>query len=217
MNHKRRLPRMMVFLLVALVLAACGTSQPAATPVPPSHTPTPVPPTATATPVPPTATPVPPTATATPVPPTATPVPPTPTPTSTPTPEPSPCEGVRGTCIEIMYEYRSCTQVGPERVSAGKVTLIFVNEGSGMTTIYWSTPRDGRTWDAVMNYFGSFPSSKAKPDWLRHVITQPLGADESATHEIDVTTGIYFSLCRPHAGSYASPVVWLGGTLTVED
>lgn len=217
MSHKRRLPRMMVFLLVSLLLAACGTSQPTATPVPPSHTPTPVPPTATATPVPPTATatPVPPTAT--PVPPTATPVPPTATPTFTPTPKPSPCERVRGTCIEIMYEYRSCTQVGPERVTAGKVTLIFINESSGNTTIYWMTPDEGKTWDDVVSHFGSFPSSKGKPDWVQTMLPQFLAADESATHEMDLTAGTYFSLCRPHAGSFASPVVWLGGTLTVED
>jgi N-acetylneuraminic acid mutarotase len=73
MNHKRLLAQIVSLFLVVLVSAACGTAQPAPTPVPP-----------TATPVPPTATPVPPTATVLPA--TAT----TPSPTAMPSLGPSP-------------------------------------------------------------------------------------------------------------------------------
>ena len=76
MNHKKLLPQMIGLTLVMLLLVACGTPQPAATPTPKPATSTPVPP--TPTPIPPTPTLVPPTPT--PIPPTPTPVPPTPTP-----------------------------------------------------------------------------------------------------------------------------------------
>jgi len=65
-----------VLASLILVVAACQTPAPTATPVPPPPTATSVPP--TAIPVPPTNTPVPPSPTS--VPPTATPVPPSPTP-----------------------------------------------------------------------------------------------------------------------------------------
>ncbi len=82
MSLKKLLPRMIGLTLVMLLLAACGTSQPASTPDPPM--PTPIPPTntpllPTPTPNPPTATPLPPTL----IPPTVTPSPP---PSETPVP-----------------------------------------------------------------------------------------------------------------------------------
>lgn len=87
-NAKTLLIPAFVSVMLGILLIACSSPEPTATPVPP--TPTPVPPTATPvpptpTPVPPTPTPVPPTAT--PVPPTATPVPPTATPEPTEEPE----------------------------------------------------------------------------------------------------------------------------------
>lgn len=87
-NAKTLLIATFVSAMLGILLVACSSPEPTATPVPP--TPTPVPPTATPvpptpTPVPPTPTPVPPTAT--PVPPTATPVPPTATPEPTEEPE----------------------------------------------------------------------------------------------------------------------------------
>jgi hypothetical protein len=77
MSLKKLYPRMIGLTLVMLLLAACGTSQAASTPDPP--TPTPIPP--TIAPLPPTPTPLPPTPT--PIPPTATPSPP---PSETPVP-----------------------------------------------------------------------------------------------------------------------------------
>jgi N-acetylneuraminic acid mutarotase len=71
MNRKKLFPHMVGLFLIVLLLAACGTPQPASTPEPP-----------TVTPVPPTPTPAPPTATAT--------FTPTPLPTDTPTPAPTP-------------------------------------------------------------------------------------------------------------------------------
>ena len=87
-NAKTLLIAAFVSAMLGILLVACSSPEPTATPVPP--TPTPIPPTATPvpptpTPVPPTPTPVPPTAT--PVPPTATPVPPTATPEPTEEPE----------------------------------------------------------------------------------------------------------------------------------
>ncbi len=87
-NAKTLLIAAFISAMLGILLVACSSPEPTATPVPP--TPTPVPPTATPvpptpTPVPPTPTPVPPTAT--PVPPTATPVPPTATPEPTEEPE----------------------------------------------------------------------------------------------------------------------------------
>ena len=73
-NAKTLLIAAFISAMLGILLVACSSPEPTATPVPP--TPTPVPP--TPTPVPPTPTPVPPTPT--PVPPTATPVPPTATP-----------------------------------------------------------------------------------------------------------------------------------------
>ncbi|MXX93291.1 MAG: hypothetical protein F4Y63_07590 [Chloroflexi bacterium] len=87
-NAKTLLIAAFVSAMLGILLVACSSPEPTATPVPPTHTPvpptaTPVPP--TPTPVPPTPTPVPPTPT--PVPPTATPVPPTATPEPTEEPE----------------------------------------------------------------------------------------------------------------------------------
>jgi pimeloyl-ACP methyl ester carboxylesterase len=89
--------RTVTLILLVVLVAGCGRTEPTATPVPSTATSapptaTPVPP--TATPVPPTDTPVPPTATSipptdTPVPPTATAIPPSPTPSPSPVP-PSP-------------------------------------------------------------------------------------------------------------------------------
>lgn len=83
-NAKTLLIAAFISAMLGILMVACSSPEPTATPVPP--TPTPVPP--TATPVPPTPTPVPPTPT--PVPPTPTPVPPTATPVPpTATPEPT--------------------------------------------------------------------------------------------------------------------------------
>ncbi len=87
-NAKTLLIAAFISAMIGILMVACSSPEPTATPVPP--TPTPVPPTATPvpptpTPVPPTPTPVPPTPT--PVPPTATPVPPTATPEPTEAPE----------------------------------------------------------------------------------------------------------------------------------
>ena len=94
-NAKTLLIAAFVSAMLGILLVACSSPEPTATPVPP--TPTPVPPTATPvpptpTPVPPTPTPVPPTAT--PVPPTATPVPPTATPEPTEEPEAEPIDEI---------------------------------------------------------------------------------------------------------------------------
>lgn len=87
-NAKTLLIAAFVSALLGVLLVACSSPEPTATPIPP--TPTPVPP--TATPIPPTPTPVPPTAT--PVPPTATPVPPTATPEPTEEPEAEPIDEI---------------------------------------------------------------------------------------------------------------------------
>ena len=84
-NAKTLLIAAFISVMLGILVVACSSPEPTATPVPP--TPTPVPPTATPvpptpTPIPPTPTPVPPTAT--PIPPTATPIPPTPEPTEAP-------------------------------------------------------------------------------------------------------------------------------------
>lgn len=131
MKHTRWLNQMIGLTLILVLLAACASPGPTATPVPP--TPTPIPP--TPTPVPPTPTPIPPTPT--PVPPTPTPIPPTPTPlppTPTPTPLPTPTQPPSSPAAVVMGT--------AERLSAGDL------EG-GMA--YWAD-------DAIWYIFGLPPN-----------------------------------------------------------
>ena len=92
-NAKTLLIAAFISAMLGILMVACSSPEPTATPVPP--TPTPVPP--TATPVPPTPTPVPPTPT--PVPPTPTPVPATATPVP-PTATPEPTEEIEAEPID---------------------------------------------------------------------------------------------------------------------
>jgi hypothetical protein len=220
-----------VLACIVLLLAGCGqqaspptevalaptetTLPPTPTPIPP--TPTPLPP--TETPLPSTPTPVPPTATA--VPPTATAVPPTATATETPTPELSGCERVLGRCIEIVYEDESCTQVGPETLQAGMMTLVLTNRDKDQRTIYFHTLEDGKTWSDVEEYYGPFPSSQVMPAWVRVTSFRAVPPHDSVRDRLELTAGTYFSLCKPPQPAIGrmrlGPVRLLGGTLTVED
>jgi hypothetical protein len=182
--------------------------------VPPSSTPSPP----TTTPVPPTATAVPPTVTA--VPPTATAVPPTATEATTS--ELSGCEGVLGRCIEIVYEDDSCTQVGPETLQAGMMTLVLTNrDDNDESAIYLRLLEDGKTWSDVEEWFGPLPSTKPMPVWVRTLGGQGgLDPHESVKRRVELTAGTYFSICSAHgiAGSIRPTADnWLGGKLTVED
>jgi hypothetical protein len=177
------------------------------TPVPPSSTPSPP----TTTPVPPTATPIPPTATA--VPPTA---------TETPTPGPPGCEGVLGRCIEIVYEDGSCTQVGPETLQAGRMTLVRTNWDNDNWTPSLMLLEDGKTWSDVEEYFGPLPSSKPIMTWAHTMgrLEPGIGPYNSVKESLELTPGTYFSICNgPGTAGLVRPTAlhWLGRTLTVED
>jgi hypothetical protein len=221
-----------VLACIVLLLAGCGqqaspptevalaptetTLPPTPTPIPP--TPTPLPP--TETPLPSTPTPVPPTATA--VPPTATAVPPTATATETPTPELSGCERVLGRCIEIVYEDESCTQVGPETLQAGMMTLVRTNWDYDNYIPSLMLLEDGKTWSDVEEYFGPLPSSKPIMTWAHTMgrLAPGIGPYNSVRERLELTAGTYFSICNgPGSPGVVRPTAlhWLGGTLTVED
>lgn len=102
-------------------------------------------------------------------------------------------------------------------IPAGHLTLFFVNQSGYNLTLYWATLEEGKTWSDALSYWGPFPSSREKPRWMKTVRGQFLTPHESVRERVELTAGTYFSLCRPHQGSYASPDVWLGGTLAVED
>ena len=192
MNYKSLLPRKIVLILVSLLLVACSKNQPTVTLISPTATYTPIPSTATYTPIPSTA-----------------------TITNTPTPWPSLCEGVEENCIEIIYEGKDCTHVGPEIVPAGQITLVFSNHTSGsIANIDLEKLDEGKTWDDAYNYMSPLPFTGSQPDWSIDVIKSPaLDPGKSTTRQKELTAGTYITVCWG-SGSYG---LWLGGQLIVED
>lgn len=213
MKHKANLPRTILLIVIFMLLAACRTSQPMTTPMPPTATFTSVPPTATSM-LAPTITPMPPTVTFTSVPPTTTSTPssPTDTATSTFTPPPPLCEGVEGACLEIRFDEESCTHIGPEIVPAGEITLIYSNYGTRNIGIDLEILDEGKTWDNMSTYIGPSPSNRNQPSWSHDVATGGAIPGGNTTKHLELSVGRYISVCwrmNPH-------LVWLGGELIVE-
>jgi hypothetical protein len=131
------------------------------------------------------------------------------------TTEPISCESVDENCIEIRFDEKSCTHIGPEIVQPGPITFIFHNQSSKWAGFGSGKIDEGKTWADVLDHYGP-PGSEVigPPPWsttLVTAMTKPVG---SIMRQATFDTGIYFSVCYlrgpPH---YA----WAGAPLTVED
>ena len=197
MSTLKTISKSIALVLIFFILYGCASQTPAQAITPTDITPTQTPLTPTDTP-----TQLPPTATSVPL-------------TNTPTPWPSLCEGVEENCIEIMYEGKDCTHVGPEIVPAGQITLIFSNHTSGsIANIDLEKLDEGKTWGSMYNYMSPLPFTGSQPDWSRDVITATgLDPGKSTTRQKELTAGTYISVCWQRGSNQT----WLGGQLIVED
>jgi hypothetical protein len=103
---------MACLVLVKSFLVGCGASQATPTPLPkgtPLPEPTDIPPELTATQGESIATPVHPTK----------------------TPNPTSCQEVEGTCLDLSFDGEICAYKGPTDIKPGSVTLLFLNESEG--------------------------------------------------------------------------------------
>ena len=150
MKHTRGLAQMIGLTLILLLLAACASPAPTATPVPP-----------TATPIPPTATPVPPTLT--PIPPTATPVPP-----------------VEVEELTVTFERDKCTYDGPKVIRQGEVTIIFNNLTDADAGVAVRKIENGKTWQDLVDHFSEKNIGVAPPKWTTVVSHRPVIGDYRA-------------------------------------
>jgi hypothetical protein len=152
------------------------------------------------------------------MPPTATAVSPT------DTPELPSCEQVEGTCLELIFDGKSCTYVGPSEIKSGPVTLLFFNDieetgdGSRPSDYYAHVNllrhMEDKTIQDMIDYLGEEPSTKHHPSWSWELGTwKPIAPGDAQTWKGVLELGIHTLVC-----ARINPFgVWYGGGFTVED
>jgi hypothetical protein len=146
-NRFRHTAALLLFLALALILSACATKEPTATPLPPTNTP-----------VPPTSTPVPPTDTPTPVPPTDTPTPVPPTDTPTPPPESAESPALSGQFTDEASGISLDLPEGWSSTSLFGITVISESQEAMDAIMNGETPNV-----AVILFAGSFEEMDVDP------------------------------------------------------
>jgi len=186
----------MAFLvLVILFLVGCGASQ---------ETPTPL---SQATPLP-ESTDAPPKPTSTQVKPTASPVLPT------KTPNPTSCQEVEGTCLELSFDGEACTYRGPTDLNAGLVTFLFINKSEGGAAAGMVRHKGDKTIQDAKDTFVEEPSTGHAPAWTIRILNyKGIPPGESHLWERILEPGIHTMV----SAKFMPQGVWFGGGFTVEE
>ena len=122
-------------------------------------------------------------------------------------------EGAEDGPLRLTFDGESCTYEGPTEITAGPVTLIFLNESEETAAVNFLMLLEGKTIEDVIEYHGEEPTSKHAPSWTRELGTwRAVRASESQHWVGDLEPASYVMVC-----ARISPLgVWLGTGLTVE-
>lgn len=126
--------------------------------------------------------------------------------------------------LRLTFDGESCTYEGPKEVSAGSVTLDFVNESEEHFNVNLVILDEGKTVQDVIDDLGPEPSTRHHPSWTHEMGTwdPAVMPGETVSWEGDLEAGIYAMVCAAALPStdpkvFRGPLgVWFGTGLTVE-
>ena len=122
--------------------------------------------------------------------------------------------GTEERTLEFTFDGNECTYSGPEKVSAGEITLVFNNQNQVRSAVDFGRFEGDKTWDDFLSYneeSGPAPSpSRGRPAWFRDATFITVSAGQSETRKLSVTSGTWGSICTNLS------LIWSGAPLTVE-
>ena len=112
----------------------------------------------------------------------------------------------------LTFDGSTCVYEGPQEVTAGVVTVEFVNDSDGRANVGVGRLGEGKTVQDVIDHFGT-ELSPTVPAWIVDMGGQrPAAAGETMRWESGLAAGQYFVVCIPSRGR----ALWALGTgLTV--
>ncbi len=115
--------------------------------------------------------------------------------------------------MRLVFDGDSCVYEGGDSLSAGPVTLEFVNQSDGIAAMNLAWHTGDETIEDVRAHIGDEPSSRHVPAWSREVpgVWSPIRAGETQLWEGEVEPALHHMVC-----ARLSPLgVWFGSGLTV--
>lgn len=117
--------------------------------------------------------------------------------------------------MRLVFDGESCVYEGGDSLSAGSITLEFVNQSDGVAAMNFVRHTGDETIEDVRAYIGDEPSSTTAPSWSREVpgVWSPIPAGETQLWEGEVEPALHHMVC----GSLNPLGIWFGSGLTVTE
>ncbi len=131
------------------------------------------------------------------------------------------CGGSDEATLRIAFDGSNCTYEGPTELTAGPVSVDFVNESDSVFRVNLMRHTGDETVQEMVDYLGPEPSEKHQPSWVRDLGTWefpvwtedwPAFAGRTVRWEGDLEPSIYTMICASVHPTYG---VWFGTGLTV--
>jgi hypothetical protein len=115
---------------------------------------------------------------------------------------------------QLSFDGESCTYEGPTELTAGPVTLLFINESKERAAVNLLKHTGDETIQDMIEYIGEEPTTKHHPSWTRELGTwKPVLPGESYTWRGILESGTHTIGC-----ARLNPLgVWFGGGFVVKD
>ena len=123
-------------------------------------------------------------------------------------------DGRNEVLLQLTFDGEGCTYKGPTELTAGPVTLLFLNESEGRAAVNLLRHTGDETIQDMIEYIGEEPTTKHHPHWTQELGTwKPVPPGESHTWKGFLKPGIHTIGC-----ARVDPLgVWFGGGFVVRD
>ena len=122
--------------------------------------------------------------------------------------------GTEERTLEFTFDGNECTYSGPEKVSAGEITLVLNNQNQVRSAVDFGRFEGDNTWEDFVSYneeYGPEPSpAKGRPSWFKEGTFITVSPGQSGTRILSVTRGTWGSICTDLG------LIWSGAPVTVE-
>lgn len=117
--------------------------------------------------------------------------------------------------VQLTFTGSECVNESPDEVTAGVVTIDFVNDSNGIAGVFVGVLDDGKTVQNAIDEWGlDEPALGGRPLWITDTGGRPPAqAGETVRWETSLAAGQHIALCTARPAN----TVWFGGGFTVVD